>query len=66
MTPKLTTRQEQVLSLVAQGRTDKEIASLLEISFGTVKFHMTAILETLEAKSRSQAVAIRFSGKIIL
>lgn len=56
----LTLRQEQVISLVAQGRTDKEIAGLLSISLGTVNHHMSLVLEKLEAKSRAHAVAIRF------
>lgn len=58
---KLTLRQEQVISLVAQGRTDKEIAGLLSISMGTVGHHMGMILERLEARSRAHAVAIRFT-----
>ena len=49
----LTLRQEQVISLVAQGRTDKEIAGLLSISLGTVNHHMSLVLEKLEAKSRA-------------
>ena len=57
----LTPRQEQVLSLVAQGRTDKEIAGILFLSVGTVEFHMGKILRRLEAKSRAHAVAIRFA-----
>ena len=61
---KLTNRQEQVLSLIAQGKTDKEIAYLLEISVGTVNFHVGKILEELKAKSRAHAVAIRFYVKL--
>ena len=57
---KLTTRQEQVLSLIAQGRTDKEIAGLLNIACTTVNFHVREILQTLGASSRAHAVAIRF------
>ena len=56
----LTLRQEQVLSLVAQGNTDKEIAALLEISVRTVNFHMGKIMVDLKANSRAHAVAIRF------
>ena len=63
-TIKLTTRQEQVISLIAQGRTDKEIANLLSISMRTVSFHVGLIMKTLEAKSRAHAVAIRFAGKV--
>ena len=60
---KLTLRQEQVLGLVAQGKTDKEIAGLLEISSKTVEFHMGKILRELKAVSRANAVAIRFIPK---
>ena len=56
----LTLRQEQVLSLVAQGRTDKEISNLLGISTRTVNFHMAKIMDELKANSRAHAVAIRF------
>ena len=55
----LSPRQEQVLSFVAQGKTDKEISFLLGISIGTVGHHMTIILDKLKASSRAHAVAIR-------
>ena len=56
----LTARQEQVISLIARGLTDKEIASELSISISTVEFHVGVILRSLDAKSRANAVAIRF------
>jgi two-component system NarL family response regulator len=59
MSQHLSLRQEQVLSLIAQGKTDKEIASLLGISTGTVNCHTKAILLRLKASSRAHAVAIR-------
>lgn len=51
-TPTLTTRQLDVLQLVAQGLTNKEIADLLHISERTVKFHVSQILEQLQLRSR--------------
>ena len=60
---KLTLRQEQVLGLVAQGKTDKEIAFVLEISERTVACHMGDIFLRLRAVSRAHAVAIRFIPK---
>ena len=63
MTKSLTQRQEQVLSLIAKGKTDKEIAGMLSIACGTVGTHVTMILERLQASSRAHAVAIRFKIK---
>jgi len=63
MTTILTLRQEQVIGLVAQGKTDKEISGILGISDKTVEFHIGKILSALKAKSRSHAVAIRFIPK---
>ena len=60
MTPRLTVRQEQVLSLVAHGKTDKEIAVILGIGEGTVNTHMNMLMERLGADSRAHAVALRF------
>jgi DNA-binding NarL/FixJ family response regulator len=44
---RLTARQRQVLQLVAQGRSSKEIASILRISLKTAEFHRHNIMETL-------------------
>jgi LuxR family maltose regulon positive regulatory protein len=49
-------REIEVLKLVADGRTNKEIAQELHISLRTVKFHMTCILTKLGADNRMQAV----------
>lgn len=53
----LTTREEQILQLVAEGSTNREVAKKLCISEKTVKFHMTHILEKLHLQNRSQVVA---------
>ena len=50
--PALTARQRQVLELVAQGLTNKEITKKLNISLATVKYHISHILERLHLKSR--------------
>ncbi len=47
----LTTRQREVLQLVAEGRTAKEIATLLRISVKTVEFHKARIMEQLALHS---------------
>ena len=52
----LTPRELEVLTLLAEGLTNKAIAHQLEISDHTVKFHVNAILGKLNAQSRTEAV----------
>lgn len=52
----LTEREISVLRLVASGYSNKEIAQVLTISSGTVKNHMTDIMEKLDARDRTHAV----------
>lgn len=54
----LTIQQARILSLVCEGRLNKQIAYELSIAESTVKTHMTAILHKLGAQSRTQAVLI--------
>lgn len=53
----LTGRETEVLALLAQGHTNKEIAAALFISERTVKFHVSAIMGKLNAGNRTEAVA---------
>ena len=57
-TPALTTRQQQILELVAGGHSNKEIGARLGLTERTAKFHVTSILNKLGAENRAQAVAI--------
>lgn len=52
---RLSPREMEILELVAQGSSNKEIAFLLNISQQTVKNHMTAILRKLQVEDRTQA-----------
>ena len=52
----LSGREQQVLELVAKGRSNKEIAGALEITEATVKGHLTNILGKLGVTDRTQAV----------
>lgn len=52
----LSAREKEVLELVAQGFTNREIAQKLYISENTVKNHLRSILEKLQSKNRLQAV----------
>jgi DNA-binding NarL/FixJ family response regulator len=64
-THKLSPREHEIVTLVAKGHLDKEIAALLEISIGTVRTHLKHIYEKLHVRSRTEA-AMRFSsGQII-
>ena len=56
--PPLTPREIEVLGLVADGKSNKEIAANLFITEGTVKSHLIAILRKLDAADRTQAVTI--------
>jgi LuxR family maltose regulon positive regulatory protein len=53
----LTTRELEVLRLLADGASNSEIAQRLVISLGTAKKHIANILGKLEAQSRTQTVA---------
>jgi DNA-binding NarL/FixJ family response regulator len=50
----LTSRQREVLQLVAEGRSVKEIANLLEISAKTVEFHKCALMERLDIHTTAE------------
>ncbi len=54
----LTEREADVLQLLAQGKTNKEIAAALVITERTVKFHISSILGKLGAGNRTEAVTI--------
>jgi DNA-binding NarL/FixJ family response regulator len=52
----LTPRQGQVLALVMQGKSNKEICRVLGLAERTVKVHVTAVLTALKVSTRTQAV----------
>jgi DNA-binding CsgD family transcriptional regulator len=53
---RLTAREREVLALVAAGTSNKGIARELQVSPNTVKFHIAAIFEKLDAATRAEAV----------
>ena len=61
----LSKREQIALSLVAQGFTNREIATTLVISENTVKVHLRNIMEKLQAHTRQQAVSL-VGGKGLL
>ncbi len=54
----LTPREQDVLRLLAEGLPNKGIASRLEVSEHTVKFHVNSIMGKLNAQSRTEAVTL--------
>ena len=54
----LTGRETEVLRLIANGRSNKQIASQLRISEHTAKFHVSSVLAKLGAGSRTEAVSL--------
>lgn len=56
--PSLTVREEQIISLCAEGMLDREIAERLGISEATIRKHMQSILRKLNCKTSRQAVAL--------
>jgi DNA-binding NarL/FixJ family response regulator len=54
-TSPLTPREEEVLALIAQGLTNKEIAKTLFVSEATAKVHVRHILEKFGVRSRTEA-----------
>jgi WD40 repeat protein/serine/threonine protein kinase len=56
MVEALTRRQQEILQLIIQGKTNKEIAQELVIAFDTVKWHICQIYKTLKVRNRNQAI----------
>ena len=61
----LTEREMEVLTLLAHGKTNKEIANQLVITERTVKFHVSSILGKLGAGNRTEAVTLAAQAGLI-
>lgn len=61
---KLTRRQREVLSLLARGFSNKEIARALDIAEATTKIHMATLLRALGVRNRTEAAfkAVKLAG----
>jgi DNA-binding NarL/FixJ family response regulator len=57
-TPSLSSREREVLRLIAAGQSNKEIGAALHIAERTAKFHVTSIMNKLGADNRAHAVAL--------
>jgi DNA-binding NarL/FixJ family response regulator len=63
--PKLSSRQREVLQLVAEGRNTKEIAQILHVSPRTVEFHRHRIMEALGLHGTAELVQYAIKHRII-
>jgi len=61
----LTARERQVLTLLAEGLTNSEIAERLVVSLSTVKSHVSSIISKLGASSRTEAATIAVRHRLI-
>lgn len=61
----LTDREMEVLLLIAQGKSNQEIADELFIALKTVKTHVSNILSKLEVQDRTQAVVYAFQNGLV-
>jgi RNA polymerase sigma factor (sigma-70 family) len=61
----LTEREKEVLQLLAEGRSNKEVASLLNLSTNTVETHRTRIMQKLDLHSSAEIVLYAVRKRII-
>lgn len=61
----LTPRETEILTLIAKGKSNKQIAAELSISEQTIKNHITSILRKLDANARTEAVVTAIKRGII-
>lgn len=61
----LTEREMEILLLIAQGKTNQEIADELYIALKTVKVHVSNILSKLQVNDRTQAVIYAFKNNLV-
>ncbi len=61
----LTSRERELLALMATGLANQDIATRLSIAMPTVKFHVTNILAKLHADNRTEAVLIALKNRLV-
>ncbi len=61
----LTSREREILELIAEGANNRVIAARLKISRHTVKFHVASVLAKLGARSRTEAVALALRAGLL-
>lgn len=62
----LTSRETEILALIAAGKNNSEIAQQLHITIGTVRVHVHAILQKLEVRDRTSAAIMAIQQNLII
>ena len=63
--PALSPRETDILRLIVKGLSNQEIADTLNITRGTVKWHVNIILRRLDVSDRTQAVVVAVQRGIV-
>jgi DNA-binding NarL/FixJ family response regulator len=63
--PKPTTRQREVLQLLAEGKSMKEVAAILDITLHTVAFHKYAMMERLQLKTNAELIQFAIKHHLV-
>jgi DNA-binding NarL/FixJ family response regulator len=63
--PRLSKREMDVLETLASGKSNKEIGHALDVSEGTIKYHVKSILRKLDVIGRAEAIAVAIRRGII-
>ena len=61
----LTTRENEILALMVSGKSNSEISEALTIGLSTTKFHVSNILDKLNAKNRSEAISLAIKNHLV-
>ena len=61
----LSPREREVLQLIAEGHTNKQIAEILSISIKTVQAHRTSLMQKLDLHDRGELIKYAIQKKII-
>jgi two-component system, NarL family, response regulator LiaR len=61
----LTSREKEVLELMAKGLNNSQIAERLIVSRSTIRFHVSNVLSKLHASSRTEAVAVALQNNLV-